>query len=134
MALDGGVFGRQAEGIPTHRMQHIEALHAAIARDDVADRVIAHVTHVDVARRIREHLEHVLLGASIALRRLMGAGCFPRSLPARLDILRIVLFHAYRSPERTKGRACADPQTDAAQYKAAPSTRMRPRCDTCKNA
>ena len=42
------VFGRQAEGVPSHRMQHVAAHGAAEARHDVAHRVVAHMPHMDV--------------------------------------------------------------------------------------
>ncbi len=57
-----GVFGRQAEGVPAHGMQHIEALRAAEAGDDVAHRVVARMAHVDAPRRIGEHLQHIAFG------------------------------------------------------------------------
>ena len=51
VVLDGGVFGGQAEGIPAHGMEDVEAAHALYAGDDVADGVIAHVPHVHACRR-----------------------------------------------------------------------------------
>jgi len=39
LVFDGVIFGRQSKGIPSHRVQHVIALHAAIARQHVADRV-----------------------------------------------------------------------------------------------
>ena len=64
-ALDGGAFRGQAEGVPADRVQHVEALHAPVAGDDVAERVRLRVTHVQVARGVREHVEHVLAGALV---------------------------------------------------------------------
>src|ERR1700722_14393007 len=55
VVLDGGVFGGQAEGVPAHGMEDVEAAHALDARDDVADGVIAHVPHVHGAEGIRQH-------------------------------------------------------------------------------
>ena len=91
--LDGRVLSRQAERVPTHGMQHVEAAHLGVAGDDVADRVIAHMPHVDVARRVREHLEHVLLGLGVIFRDLVQVGIFPNLLPTRFDLVRVVLFH-----------------------------------------
>ena len=59
---DGGVFGRQTEGVPTHGVQHVEAAHAFVARQGVADGVVAEVADVQHAARIRQHFEHVELG------------------------------------------------------------------------
>src|SRR4029077_21244011 len=50
-ALDRRVLGGQAERVPADRMEDVEATHAALARDDVADRVVADVAHVDAAGR-----------------------------------------------------------------------------------
>ena len=91
--LDGRVLSRQAERVPTHGMQHVEAAHLGIAGDDVADCVVTHVPHVDVARRVREHLEHVLLGLGMIFRDLIQVGIFPILLPTRFDLVRVVLFH-----------------------------------------
>ena len=58
--LDGRVLGRQAEGVPAHGVQHIEAAGALVAGDHVAHGVVAHMAHVDAPRRIGEHLQHVV--------------------------------------------------------------------------
>src|SRR5262249_25210360 len=126
-ALDGGVLGRQPERVPPHGMEHGIALHATLARDDVADRVVAHVSHVDVARWIREHLEHVAGGPPGRGARgelpLVG----PASLPLRLARRRIVALppprvrHAHSpGPEPLLGRttvaiASSTPLTKAAE-------------------
>ena len=60
--LHGRVFGRQAERIPTHRMEHVIAAHPHIASEGVANGVVAHVTHVQHAAGIGQHLKHVVLG------------------------------------------------------------------------
>ena len=44
--LHGGVFGRQAERVPAHRLQNVVPAHAHEPRKHVADRVVAHVAHV----------------------------------------------------------------------------------------
>ena len=46
LVLHRGVFRRHAEGVPAHRLQHVLALHALVARDHVTDGVVAHVPHV----------------------------------------------------------------------------------------
>ncbi|MNE01259.1 hypothetical protein D3C80_936920 [compost metagenome] len=46
VVLHRGVFRRHAEGVPTHWLQNIFALHALVAGDHVADGVVAHVPHV----------------------------------------------------------------------------------------
>ena len=47
--LRRGVFRRQAEGIPAHRLHDVEAAHGVVAREHVTDGVIAHVAHVQLA-------------------------------------------------------------------------------------
>jgi len=50
-----GIFCGETEGVPAHRLQHILAEHALEARDDIADRVITHMTHMEVTARVRKH-------------------------------------------------------------------------------
>ena len=90
VVLDGGVLGGQAKGVIAHRVQHVKAAHAGLARHGVADRVVARVAHVQVARGVREHLQHVLLGLLGALLGLVEFLGIPLRLPARLDLLGVV--------------------------------------------
>src|SRR5256886_12328479 len=53
--LHGGVLGGQPEGVPPKRMQHLEALHALHAREDVPHHVVAGVPDREVAGWIRIH-------------------------------------------------------------------------------
>ena len=55
LVVPGGVLGWHAEGVPAHRMQHVEAARALIAGDHIAHRIIADVAHVDAAGRIGKH-------------------------------------------------------------------------------
>src|SRR5437899_1923607 len=88
--LDGGVLGRQPEGVPAHGVEHAPARHPPLARDHVADRVVAHVAHVDASGGVREHLEHVVRGLARLGARREGARLLPAALPLRLDRLRVV--------------------------------------------
>src|SRR2546426_813037 len=88
--LDGGVLGRQPEGVPAHGVEHAVARHPPLARDHVADRVVAHVPHVDVPGGVREHREHVVRGRARLGTRREGARLLPAALPLRLDRLRVV--------------------------------------------
>jgi hypothetical protein len=99
LGFDGGVFGRQTERIPAHRIQDAVSLHAVGAGQHIANRVIANVTHVEPSRGIRKHLHDEILGPGIGLtiggdggRCPERSGRLPRGLPARLDLLRVVLF------------------------------------------
>ena len=48
--LNGGVLGRHAEGVPPHRMEHVETPRAHIAGKHVAHGVVADMAHMDAAR------------------------------------------------------------------------------------
>ena len=85
-AIPRRVLRRQAEGVPSHRVHDGEAARPLVARDHVAERVVADVPHVDFAARVGEHLEHVVF------RRVAGRDVLDREaalsrpgcLPARL--------------------------------------------------
>ena len=116
VVLDGRVLRRQAERIPAHGVQHVEAAHLGVARDDVADGVVAHVPHVDVARGVREHLEHVALRLGGVLGHFVQVGVGPRLLPAGLDLMRVVRFHGGVFPRQVSPcRTGAPRQGDAAR-------------------
>ena len=58
--LNGVLFCRKAEGVKTHRVQHVKALVALKAADDVAGDVAQWVSHVQAgARRIGKHVKHI---------------------------------------------------------------------------
>ncbi len=106
VVLDGGIFGGQAEGVPAHRMQHIEAAHALDARHNVADGVIAHVAHVQRAGGIRQHLQHVVFRLRGIRFGFEDARFGPALLPFGFDCLRVVFSHAELSPSAsTFGRS-----------------------------
>src|SRR6266566_4463806 len=85
-----GIFRGQAEGVPAHRMHHVEPAHALHARDHVPNRVVAHVAHVHRATRVRQHFQHVILGLRGVRLRFEYARLRPALLPLLLDFLRIV--------------------------------------------
>ena len=92
--LDRGVFRRQSECVPTHRLQDVVSLHPHVPRQHVADRVIPHVPHVQPAARVREHAEAVVLRLRGVFARDERAGGVPFALDGRLDFLRFVaVFH-----------------------------------------
>ena len=114
--LDGGVLGRQPQRVPADGVHDVEAAHALVARHHVRDGVVAHVPHVDVARRVGQHLEAIELGPRGVLVDLERAPLAPASLPARLDLLEVVLAHGSSvSAETSNGstRARRPRATDA---------------------
>ena len=96
VVLDGGVFGRQPEGVPADGMKHLVAAHVQVARVDVADGVVAHVPHVQIAAGVGKHLEHVLgLARGVGVH-MIEVGLLPGLLPLGLDVLGTVLVLAHR--------------------------------------
>ena len=92
IVFERGVLGGQPEGVPPHGVQHVIAAHPHLPRQRVADRVVAHVSHVQLAAGIRQHLEHVVLGF-IACRRFRGVELGvsgPSLLPLLFDCCRVV--------------------------------------------
>ena len=53
--LNSRVFSRHTKGIPTHGLQDLFAQHALVAADDIADGVVAYVSHVQLAAGIGQH-------------------------------------------------------------------------------
>ena len=59
--LDGVLLGRESEGIPTHGVENVEAIHALVATDNVSGGVALGVPYVQtLTRRIREHVQDVV--------------------------------------------------------------------------
>src|SRR5262245_33307153 len=94
--LDGGVLGRQAECVPSERMEDVVSAHTLHARADVADDVIPDVAHMRVSGRVREHLEAVELRSARIELDLKGARLRPARLPLLIELVRLVLGHDWR--------------------------------------
>ena len=92
--LEGGVLSRQPEGIPAHRMQHVEAGRLLVARDDVADGVVADMSHMNPARRVGKHLQHVIFRQVRGLIHGKAVALVPDGLPLALGFLETVTTHA----------------------------------------
>ena len=88
--LDGRVLGRQPEGVEPDGRQHTISPHGAVADQEVAHRVVPHVTHVGRTARVRIHREHVEGRAGVVVVDLIGALVGPPLLPAGLDALGVV--------------------------------------------
>jgi hypothetical protein len=65
-------------------MQDVLPLHAKIAGQYIADRVVPDMAHMDPSGRIRKHLEDVILLPACFLKYAMEAGLFPAFLPGSL--------------------------------------------------
>src|ERR1700681_4081921 len=96
--LNRGVFRGQAEGVPAHRMQHVESAHALHARHYIANRVVAHVSHVHRTRGIRQHFQYVVLWLRRICLRFEDPRIYPAFLPFCFDRLWVVFRHSQLSP------------------------------------
>ena len=104
LVLDRGVLRRQAERIPAHRLQHVLAVHALVAADDIADGVVAHVAHVQCAGRIRQHRQAVELRPRRIFADFVGVVRVPVRLRGGLHRVRAVgLAWAAIRPGRGRG-------------------------------
>ena len=92
VVLDRGVFGGQAERIPRHRLQHVEAAHAPIAADRIADGVVAHVAHVQRAAGVRQHRQTEIFRPAGVFFCLEGACVVPQLLRRGFHRREIVIF------------------------------------------
>jgi hypothetical protein len=90
LVLDRRIFSRQSERIPAHRLQYIEAAHAAMAADDIANRVVADMAHMQSARGIGQHRQAVVLGLRAVFDHLEGAGLLPVRLRGGFERFRVV--------------------------------------------
>ena len=90
LVRDGGVFGGQPERVPAHGMQHVEAAHPLVARERVADRVVADVADVQRAARVGQHLQHVELRLGGVLFGLVEVGVLPALVPLQFDLVMVV--------------------------------------------
>ena len=109
-SLDRVLLGRQAEGVPSHRVEDIVPLEAAVAGEDIGGRVSLDMADMEaVAARVGEHVEHVellRLGIESGVARIGGTEGIrfqPMLLPAGLEFReRIVLAgqgHLVRTEE-----------------------------------
>src|SRR5262249_55612450 len=97
--VDRVLLGGQAVGVPSHRVQDVEAVHALEAAQDVGRGVAFRVADVQPGpARVGEHVEDVELGLTGG-RETAGVGCaerlvrLPELLPPTLDIGRVVTRH-----------------------------------------
>ena len=126
-ALDGSVFGREAERIPSERMQHVVAAHPLGPRNDVADDVVADVAHVCVTRRVREHLEAIELRTRRVLGHLERASRGPALLPFPVELLWVVVGHRMRVAQAVGARTLQRARPSIISSRTCPNARGRPR-------
>src|SRR4029077_7649843 len=94
--LHGVLLGGQAERVPPHGMQHIEAPHALIAGDDVRRDVAFQMAHMQARPgRLGKHVEAIELGLGGIVRDAKRPVFLPIGLPFRLDgVMVVTLAHS----------------------------------------
>ena len=99
--FDRVLFCGQTERVPTHWVQHVEATHPFIARDDVGSGVAFRMTNVQPRpARVGKHIEHVEFWLRRIETFLAGIGrvkklaVVPDGLPLRLDLIEWIRFAA----------------------------------------
>src|SRR4029453_15361551 len=115
--LDRVLLGRQAEGVPAHRVQHVMAAHAPGARQDVSGGVPLRMTAGQSdAGRVGEHVEDVALGPAAPACGAEGPVLVPVALPAGFD-LEVVVGHVLLYPGAAVARCSTlDGAPAARQY------------------
>ena len=95
--LDGGVLGRQAEGVEADGAEDALAQHGLVANDQVTEGVVAHVALVRRARGVGVHAQRVELLPGVVVVDLVGAVLGPVALPLALHRVDVVgACHATR--------------------------------------
>ncbi len=90
--LDGGILGRQAEGVPAHRRQHVVSQHFFVAGYRIANNIIPSVTNVERRRGVGEHHQAVVFPVGFSLVGFEETFLVPEFLPLRLDFREWIFF------------------------------------------
>ena len=86
--LDGVLFGGQAEGVPSHGVQDVEAVHAFEAAPDIRRRIAFRMADVEARSGwVGEHVEYVeFFPRLVAVHGLEGFVFLPEGLPFGFDV------------------------------------------------
>src|SRR5262249_1053423 len=89
--LHGVLFGRKPKRVPSHRMEHVEALHALVTGNDVGGGIALEMTDVQSGPGgIRKHIEAIKLGLRLVIRGPKRSTLFPKPLPFRFNGVMVV--------------------------------------------
>jgi hypothetical protein len=88
-------FRREVRRRPSPSVQHIEAVHHAIARHSVADSVVTNVPDVQSARRVGEHIQIVEFGFFGVESSFEEDFARPISPAISVDFFGIVMIHEF---------------------------------------
>jgi hypothetical protein len=109
-ALNCILLGGEAECVPAHRVQNVEAAHAFVTRDDVGGGVALGMSDVQArAAGVREHVEDIkfrLRAIEVFLAwiwRVKKLALFPDFPPFRLDLVERIWFAALAHRLTTNG-------------------------------
>ena len=89
-ALNGGILGRQAEGVPPHRVEHIVALRPLEPRHHIAQRVVAYMPHMDITGWVGEHFQHEIIGFAVGFRCFKNILLLPCGLPTGFGVAGVI--------------------------------------------
>ena len=83
--LDGRIFRRHPERIPSDGMQYIELLLSVVARQRITNGIVAHMPHMQTAAGEREHTQNILFRLCVGIARLECLLFLPLFLPFCFD-------------------------------------------------
>ena len=87
--LDCILLCRQAEGVESHGVQHVETLQSLVACKDVTCDIAKGVPYMKArAARVREHVQYIILRFSFRYFGLVSMLLLPASLPLFLYFLK----------------------------------------------
>jgi len=96
--FDGGIFRRQAEGVPADGVQDVESVHPLEAAKGVTDAVVADMPHVQPAGRVGKHFQNVVLGPVTAFGGAIDLVLIPACLPFLFDVPKWVYLRHDTTP------------------------------------
>jgi hypothetical protein len=90
------LLGRKSEGVPSHRMQDVETLHALVTRHDVGGGIALRMADMETRTRwVWKHVENVVFGTRRIFGHPEGLVSLPVGLPPGFDDTRFVLRHGF---------------------------------------
>src|SRR5450830_839708 len=96
--FNGSVFRRQPEGVPTHRVEHMKALHTFVTGHHITYGIVSHMAHVQFTRWVGEHFQAVIFWLAGKVRYSIKVAFCPPSLPFFLYFIKFILNIQFGSP------------------------------------
>ena len=102
--FDRVLLGRQTKGVPTHWMEHVEALRLFKALERIASGVTLWVPDMQTCtRRVGKHVKHVESWFIFEVYGFVGVIVGPECLPFGLDTGKVVLLGRISHFEKNDG-------------------------------